>query len=248
MNIIEPISIDHTTVISNVADLEMLSNMFNGLSRIATSNGGKISVQFEPGKRYNSLSLLNVDADYVAVTMTHPDDGFVYGKYLDLVNYSGINSYYDWCFREPLKYKNFALFDLPIYDNSTLLIVAKKSTGDVVIGECIVGQHTNVGELLYEIPYNTTGNTKKSRDSETNIVSLVPGENAINPTFLLKIEDYRFYHLRDLLNSFHNTNLVFAEDENSEGIVYGFITGHSGIRKGFNKSTYSISIEELTGW
>lgn len=219
--------------------------LFDGKSRAATVQSSPLTASVTPGRLFNSMAILNMDATEVNVTVTHPVEGIVYQHDIDMVDNSGILSYYDWFFTEPVRKTNVVLLDLPAYSDATVSIEVTNATGDVRIGEWILGAQSDIGMLLNGYSVGLIDySTKKVEDG---IASIVERTYSHAPKFAVRVPSSHVYAVQNKLDAVRARGVVFVGSQQlQETIVYAFIKAFNIVHKGRNESLCNLELEELS--
>jgi len=230
--------------------------MFDSKIESQTENSNSIEVVLTPGK-ISSIAFLNVDAEWINITMTDPVDGEVYNETITMgstylaqwedgvewdvgVLWQG-GDYENLDHRIPIK------FDLPPYVNSTLTIIISKSGSTAKCGMVLVGMHKVLGITQYSPNIGITDYSIKSVDTFGNY-SVTERSFAKKTDSSFTVSMYYNVEVLRLLALYRATPLlwVLSETYNST-IIYGFYKDFSmNLLSGINIAQCDISIEGLT--
>jgi hypothetical protein len=219
--------------------------MFDGKSRAATTNANSVSVVITPGKLFNSLAILGLDAGSVAVSVTDPVAGLVYSATVDLYDYYGVTYFYEWAFRPIVRKPTVILLDLPAYPAATITVTASNAGSTVSVGELIIGTQKEVGTLQYGYSIGLEDYSTKEKDTDGN-ATLVEKSYSEPISYTLIIDSSQVYDVKRMLGSYRATPIVFiGYEENLESIVYGWISDYKFQINGLLNSILSIEVKEL---
>lgn len=217
----------------------------DGKSRAATVAPGDYSMSVIPAKLVNIITLLNVEATEVVVTVTHPTLGTVYRTTENMVDLSHVDSYYSWFFGEPARKASLVLDDLPAYTNATILVSVKNDGDQTTVGEIVMGARSIIGQLLWDYSIGFTDwSDKKIVDG---VATIVERTYSNEPSFTVKISKSSAAAIDKKLKEYRARGIVMiGTSDQRETIVYGFITSLKLVGKATSKSIYNIGMQELS--
>lgn len=223
-----------------------LWKMFDGKTGTQTERIGTIEVEITPGELFNSIAVLNMEADSLNVTVTDPTDGEVYNEDVDLLDLTDIVDFYEWYFNPLENITDVVLFDLPAYTAATVAVTVDTGLGTAAIGELIVGTLVTIGVSEYGTKIGIQDYSRKETDEEGNS-SVLERAFAKTADFDILIDSNKVANVQRKLASYRATPVVYVGDENlQETIIYGFYKNFSIVLNNFNTSSCTIKVEELT--
>jgi len=219
--------------------------MFSNRSRAQTYRATDITVTVTPGELFNSLALLNLDADTISVTVTDPVEGVVYSYSASLMDLSGIIDFYEWFFAPPTTTGDVVLTDLPAYPSATITVVATNTGETARIGEMVVGKILPVGVLLYGSKIDINDYSVKEFD-DFGIATIDPRPYHRTCSYDCIIETPKINALAKSLATISAAPAVFVGHENNpETILFGLMTDFAVVLSGPTRSSCSIQVEEI---
>lgn len=120
--------------------------MFDGVVGTKTTNPETIVQAIKPGQ-INGLSLMEVDASSVTVSLTDLVDGLVYHREINMVANSGVTDWYAYYYEPVVRKADLALLDLPPYSEATLTVTIANPGGIASCGLLAVGKQRKLGDL-----------------------------------------------------------------------------------------------------
>lgn len=199
-----------------------------GQNWIETGNSS-ITVSVKPGKKVDTTSLLNVDADSIMIVMTDPVAGEVYNEIKLLTTKVAANLVYS---------------DLPNYPSATLEIIIRSAT-ECYCGEIVIGTLKTIGTPKYGIEIGIVDFSVKSADEFGNFTILERAfSKRINVSFTTPLATHA--GVMRVLEKYRSTPLVWIiDDEYSTTIAYGFYRDFQMSLPNNINAEGSISIEGL---
>lgn len=173
--------------------------MFDTSRDTATVAASPLTLTITPGQRINAIAFLGVIADSIRIVMT-TSGVTVYDTTVTLVERLGIIDGYSYFFTEFSIKEDSVLFDLPAFTNCIVSITATRSSGNVEIGSCCVGNAIDIGSAQHDgasdgmlnfstIQEDTFGNTQliqRRSLSEPNLTVWAP---AVNTDLILAVRE-----------------------------------------------------------
>jgi|GEM_PF-4693451 len=188
-----------------------------------------ITALIKPGKKIDTVSLMNVDADSVTVIMTDPVAGEVYNETETPAITIGENLIYS---------------DLPNYPNASIQIIIRNAN-ECYCGEIIIGSLKTIGTAKYGVEVSIIDYSIKVADEFGNFTIV---ERAFSKRISTSFSMPAATHAAVLrvLEKYRATPLVWIIDDSySTTIAYGFYNNlQMGITNNINAEG-SVSIEGL---
>ena len=219
--------------------------MFDEKSRAVSSDYETISVSITPGAFFNAISLLNVDAETVLVTVTDSVDGEVYRKNVSMLDNSSVNGWYSWLFSPITRKSVIVLLDLPAYPSATITVDIYRDGETIEVGEIVVGVTREIGATQWG--YTVGLEDYSTKDVEDGVVTLEPGVTSDTGSFELLVPHSRKNYVRNILRANRGKGIVFIGVEDfEETISYAFLQGFDMSVSNRQYAYCSIEYEELS--
>lgn len=218
--------------------------MFDEIVGTLTTNPGSVSVTIQPGAVVNSLALINVQGESVAVVMTDPIDGVVATRHYSLID-GAVDNWYDWFFEDIEFRTSLVVLDLPAYGTASLTVTVT-SSGTAGVGALVVGKTADIGTALYGTGVGIDDYSIKERDA---FGGWSVTERAFSDTakFPVSVETARVAKIKRMLTEVRAKPVVWVGEETYEAsILYGFFTSLDLVYSGQTVSDCQLEIEGLT--
>lgn len=195
------------------------------------------------GSVANGIALFGVTGESIQITMTDPVDGIVYDETFDLVDNSGVGSWYDWYFSPIIDAPDRVVTDLALYGTAEIRI---RITGDGTIGEFVLGQITDLGETTYGTQVGILDFSRKDRDTFGNSI-LIQRAFAKRITYAAQVQTSRVAYVNKVLASRRALPTVYiGSATHPETITYGFFRDFTITLQGPVISECNVEVEGLT--
>lgn len=222
------------------------NNWFDGATQSVSTGGTSIVINITPDLLVNSVSLLNIDADAVNVTVTDPIEGVVYNKDVSMADLSGIDFYYEWFFSPIINISNVVLTDLPNYLGTTITVTLT-STTTTQLGELVLGSAIILGDCIYGLGLGIEDYSTKEVDGATGVVTIEEKRFAKTVDYVANVQTSRLNYIQKKLAEFRAKPALFiGYEEQEETVVYGFYKSFSLVLSSPILSTCNIEVEELS--
>jgi hypothetical protein len=219
--------------------------MFDQKTRSVTTATSPIIVEITPGLLFNAVSLFDILADSVNVTVTDPTDGEVYNHDVDMLDLFGIDDYYSWFFSPLSNISSVTLVDLPAYPLATMKVTVDNGASPAELGELVVGSLKTIGVTVYGTKIGIEDYSTKHVDNN-GIATLIPGKYANIVDYKIQIISSRASYINNILSSYRATPVVYIGNENvQETIIFGFFKDFRIVLENKNISSCTLSVEEL---
>lgn len=220
--------------------------MFDGKSRAVTSQADSIEVEITPSELFNSLGILNIEADSVSVVVEDPTDGIVYSLDVDMIDLTEIVDFYEWFFLPLARLTDVVLTDLPAYLDATLTITLEDPGAIVEVGEVVPGTVKGIGILRYGTSLGISDFSRKEIDEYGN-ATIDERTYSKRVDYDVSVRTNRIYDIQRTLAQYRATPLLYiGVEEMSETVTYGFYKDFSIVLSGLNRSECSLQVEELS--
>jgi hypothetical protein len=225
--------------------------MFDQFVNTSTTATASLTVVYAPGAVFNALSLINVEASLIRITIRDGISGPI--VYENVVGLSGGNltNWYDYFFNDPLlKRTQIVLSNIPTYVNSHITIELTNSEGSTVsVGQTVVGDLASLGQTQYGVSAGIVDYSIKETDEFGNTTFVrrafskrMQADFFLNNSQLNRVHSY--------LASVRATPAVWIGSNNPQFeealVIYGFYREFSLQIAYPNNSLYNIEIEGLT--
>lgn len=206
------------------------------------SRSEMVTMTLRPGL-VNTISLLDVSASTIDVTMTDPVEGEVYAVTIDLINNTAVVDWYSYFFA-PIITNDTVVLNLPPYANSDISISINYPSGTAEAGTIVVGNQREIGITQFDCIYEITDYSKFTEDAFGNLYVQGRGyAKRVTGSVALGGSD-DFDNANRELSNWHATPLVFvlADEGYSTLIVYGFIRSFKSSPVSHDYSTCSFEL------
>lgn len=218
--------------------------LIDGRSRKASKNPLNITFSFRPTGFNNGLALLNINTGTLNVTCVSDSAGEVYNVDFTVREY--VNTFYDYFFSPIENISNIVRIDLPNYNDMVVTVTAVVPSGDVSIGELIVGRVEILGTTQYGTSLGLRDFSTKEDDFFGN-PTIIERTYRDTITYDVWVEAQRTGYVKRRLAEFRAKPLVYIGNEDlSYTITYGFFKSINPILEGFETTSMSLEVEELS--
>ena len=219
---------------------------FDGkVGTLTTSSGTNTSLTFTTGttQLINGAAFLSIDAANFSLTVTDPVEGQVYSHTESLL--ADIDNWYQFFFYPYEQKTDVILDDLPTYPGATVRMQLTRSSGQVSIGEIVLGQMRDIGTTQFGASAGIQDYSRKTTDDDGNYV-IEERPFSKRASFDLQIDSEEFDSAYRFLSSIRATPCVFIGDPTrSSLIVYGFARSFNQILSNPVLTSCSLSVEGL---
>ncbi len=220
--------------------------MFDQSNSSTTENGNSIEFAVTVDGRADSVSLLNMVAATVNITMTTVADGEIYNQDFDLVSDSGIDNWYEYFFEPVARRGDLVVYDLPLNADPTFTITINEPNGTTSIGSAVIGQSRYLGNLLYGARLGIRDFSRKIADDFGNY-SIVQRAFSKNASYKIVIANDKVDALAALLAEYRATPVVWVGvDDFTATWIYGFFKDFAIEIAFVNESYLTLELEGLT--
>ena len=218
--------------------------MFDQIVGTLTTNPGSVSVTIQPGSVVNSLALINVQGESVAVVITDLIEGVVATRNYSLID-GAVDNWYDWFFEDIEFRTSLVVLDLPAYGTATITVTVT-SSGTAGVGALVAGKTADIGKALYGTGVGIDDYSRKERDA---FGGWIVTEGAFSDTakFPVSVDTARVAKIKRMLTEVRAKPVVWVGEETYEAsILYGFFTSFDLVYSGPTVSDCQLEIEGLT--
>lgn len=217
--------------------------MFDSKVSTQTESSTGIDTTIQLDGIISAISLLNVSADKVTVTMTDPYEGVVYTHVEDMSN-SGVADWYAYFFEDYFPKESVALLDLPAYAGTVINLLIES----VVIAKCgiaIIGHQKYIGGSKYGLSVGITDYSRKSVDEFGN-ASVVERGFSRKLSVPISIDTNKISYVESMLTPFRAIPALYIGSVDLPSTyVYGFYKDFSIVIPSSLYSDCNLEIEGL---
>ena len=197
--------------------------MFDNILYSVSSRIGGIHFTLTPNEVVESLTLLNLNAYSVRVTVTDPSFGVIYDQTKTLTSVSDVVDYYTYFSSPVVAKQNTAIFtDLPISPTGTIDVYIDSGSALVSVGEVVYGVKKAVGRTNYGTSIGIKSYSRKETDEFGNI-TVVKRKNSKYCEYDIDIDNYMLSDVQRFFSDIDSVPCVFiGNDGMDELIVFGF--------------------------
>lgn len=223
--------------------------MFDTLRNTATVKASTLTVVLTPGQRVDSLALLGMVADTIAVSMT--SGATTVYSHTENLNYRDVADWYDYFFRPYSRKPSIALFDLPPYTGGVITVTLTTSAGNIECGACVIGSAEFIGDVQYEAESDVLNFSTVTRDFAGGTAAIVQRRNVPKTLQSIVLEKSRVNRVRALRDAIPAIPSVWAGLSNSSDgyfeamLILGFYKRFSINMRHPNHAVISLELEEI---
>lgn len=216
-------------------------------SRRTTTNPDSIELEITPDALFNSVVLINMTGTSATVLADDPEEGEVFNAgTIDLVDHSNVSDEYDFCFAPILQKKEIVLLGLPAYPNATIKITVSEPGETVGLGEAVVGEEIEIGQMLYGASISTHDYSDTTTD-DSGVTTLEVKTYAKEVRYPIRINSADLNYIQQHIADLRATPAVFiGQFDMLATVVYGTIQDFSEILQSETRSDCSLKVKELS--
>ncbi|MEZ0231902.1 MAG: hypothetical protein ACAH12_03610 [Methylophilaceae bacterium] len=200
-----------------------------------TENVGTIEVELYAEPVIGALSIQNMEASTLHLTMTAPVDGIVFEDTVDLVSDSGIDDYYEYWFSPVQRLTTYNFLELPLYSESSIKIELENGSGLVKCGAVVLGLPQDIGMTLYGLELSRTDYSSVATDDFGN-TGVTKRGNTRNIAMTVRINNDELASVDKLLSEYLSVPAVYVGTD-----IYQEATTLYGIYQ-----DYSITVQYVS--
>ena len=220
--------------------------MFSDQISDRTEQAAEINVSLSPGALVNALSFFSLDAVEVTVVMTDPSEGEVYSRTFELVDASGVNTWYDWYFEPIVRQSDLAVLDLPPYPSADIDVTISNPSGVAKLGLFDMGVNRRLGDADFGTSVGIQDYSRKERDTFGNPV-VVRRNFSKRADFTVTVDTNYVSEVQRILAANRTTPITWiGSTEYGATIVYGYYRDFNIILSNYSKSLLNVEVEGLT--
>lgn len=175
--------------------------MFDLLRNTKSTVPNEMTIVLTPGERINSIALLGLVANSVAISAT--SGGTPVYSYSETLDTREVFDWYGYFFEPFSTNESVIVFDVPPYSSIIVTIVLTGTTESVSCGACVLGTYVYLGGAQYDAESDVLNFSTVDRDKFGNSL-LVQRRNVPKTNQLVVCEKSRVNRVRavrDLLNA-----------------------------------------------
>lgn len=185
-------------------------SMIGGNTKDQTINADTIDVTIDLN-RYDTISLLNMDAESVELTITDNITSDILLNTMYDLTYREVTNYTQFFFA-PFKYRRRIYIPIPFYSQARARIEINKIGGVAKCGRLIVGRSEDLGITLFGITADLDTYSREELTSFGDIIQVSDNPTYRN-TFRIKVPSQNFEYLKDLRKDLDFIQVLFIGDE-----------------------------------
>lgn len=220
--------------------------MFDGLIGTQSTETTQIQVEITAGTYVNAVSAFNVSATSANVTVNDLTNGEVYNQDIDMQDNSMVVDLFTYFFEPIISKRRFSLWDLPIYPSATVTVTFD-ATGDVSVGELVLGQSRELGVAQYGTGYQLLDFNVVQRDAFGNLSPTTDRRSAKLGKYVVKTLTHKTENTFNILDDLRGIACVWTGSlDNDKTLIYGY---HSDARVNYSTPSLddvTIEVEGLT--
>lgn len=221
--------------------------MFDTTVGVGTTNPNSIEVKLQPTGIATAVVLFNVQGATANLTVVTTDGDEVYNKTIDIADFSGVVSYYDY-FVSPVSVSGLtevAFLDIPAYSGAIFTLTINAGTGTASCGEMVFGPSNEIATTNFGTSVGIRDYSIKEVDEFGNI-RIVQRAYSKRAEYDVTVETAQVGYFNNFLANIRTTPVVYIGDENRpETIVYGYYRDFSVVLSGPSISECSLTVEGL---
>lgn len=173
--------------------------MFDPKNSTQTIDVGEIVTELQLSGRVDTVALLNISASTVQIVIGVPGAELIYSPVYELVDYSEIVDYWEYCFAEVVRKNKLIVADLPLVFQPLITVIASSPGGMVAIGTLLIGQSKYLGVTSLGATFDIQDFSFKQRDPIDGTFEVVERDYADLLSFSVQIENAMLDSVRDAL-------------------------------------------------
>lgn len=195
--------------------------LFDRKAGSLTSDSGSFTIVLEPGERFDSLALLQVEANYVDVSIT-ANGGTIFNETYTMLDYTAIADFYQYLFAGTKDKSTLTISSLPTHSSAIITITFRREGGTASCGVLVIGKQVVIGELAYGYSFGLISYSSKTT-SEDGTISVKKGNSAKVGEFPVIVENSRIDLLLSELPNLEAIPAVYVGGADYEGqTIYGY--------------------------
>ena len=220
MTMITPQVIDANTITSvNTLTASNLFSYENGLGMSAENNSQDVSITFPTNTPITTLSLNNLTASSVSVSIQDVNSNTGYSATFD-TQQSTATDYFNYFFGGTTYQKTLLINDLFLFSENTITIVFHGS--NVSCGSAIVGKQQNLAVLEWDYTVALDDYSKIDFDPDFGNYNYIERNKAKKGDFRLQVKTVLVSLLQDMLaDVLGKPTLFVGAEQQKETIVFG---------------------------
>lgn len=227
--------------------IENRGKMFDVSIGSQTINPNEIVIQLDVRRVVTTLTLLNVEAASVEVTINDPIEGAIpYNGNQSLIEPSGGKSWFNWHFA-PVQREDRALFDgLPTYSQAIITIKIKNPGSVAKCGVLLIGKKVILGESAYGTSVSIDDYSVKKRD-DFGGWNVLEGEFSETCTLPVQVSEAMLDKVPRILAKYRATACFYVGAEMLKSTwIYGYFERFQHVFSDFGIADCNIELESLT--
>ena len=235
---------DNPTVWNDLGSINRWK-MFDAGTNTQTVNQGSIDVTLDPDSIVNSFALFNILASQAEVTMETAAEGVVFNKSYNLIDNSGVFSWYSYFFEPVTLVRFLSDLSLPAYGDATITVNLTAPDDEAKCGLMLIGDQVDIGTTVFGTSVGIRDFSRKEVDDFGNF-SVVERRFFRTVDYDARIETSKVQYVQRVLSDRRAKPTVYIGDENNpETIVYGYYRDFDIVLSNPAFSNATIEVEGL---
>jgi hypothetical protein len=219
--------------------------MFDGKANSQSTKATPIDVTVNLPNIVNAVSVLNMSAKTLILTVTDGVDGEVYRREVELIDNSVVVDWWTFFFAPYSQIYDVVFTDLPAYTSADIRMQLTAPTGNVACGELVLGTTREIGNTQFGTSVGMTDYSRKQADDFGNY-SIEQRAFSKRVEYNIQVETKDVPGIFKFLTSLRATPSVFVGDDGFEAtIVYGFYKDFDILISNPALSICNLSVEGL---
>lgn len=231
--------------------------LHDGANTTRTTDTDAIVNEYDfTGHPLDSIGFLGMEnATSITIVCDSTGSGEVYNETYSLADTGFDEGWTTPALTESAWLSDYAVSDIPPYDDMTVTItITRSGGGEVGIGEVVFGLSKDIGDPLDKSSGGWKDYSRKDYDPDFGTLTLVPRGYSRRGTFAMRCDDDRADGLADLFGRYRATAALWLMTPGAQGIgipwaprgiIYGIWTSFEFTYNRDGPDKYSISLEGL---
>jgi hypothetical protein len=221
--------------------------VFDGYIQNQSSRAESAEWVVTPTSIVSAVSLFNVTAATVRITVTDATDGLVYDRTFSMYDNSGVIDAYTYFFSPIIAKNTLCVTDLPPYSNAEIKVTVNNAGGTAAAGQITFGHPENIGETINDVPLGIDDYTRLNETFDGRTFPVIRGYSR-TATPAISVDTFRVTYLERRLADQRGTPTVWAFDTRqaeNELAYFGYYKSFSMIYQHAEKTTLDLEIRSL---
>lgn len=220
---------------------------FDGYIQDKSKQAESLNWVIKPGQINSSVSLFDMQAAEVVITVTHPTLGEIFNETYPLIDNSDVIDAWTYFTLPIARTPNLTVTDMPSYSVAEISITLNNPNTTASVGQITIGQQELLGRTLNEIPLGIDDYTRLNEDQFGRTTPVIRGY-ARTATPAVMVDSVRVPYLERRIAEQRGVPTVWAFDtrygENALA-YYGFFRSFSFLYQYSEKTILDLEIRSL---